>query len=222
MNTIGASEGMADGLGQCLMATSTAPHLVRFANCTPEPWANGGGVTRVVAKGAFDGSSADYDWRLSVADVSTSGAFSKLPGVDRVITLTDGPSLLLTIDGREHMLEPFRPLPFAGEASTECQVTEPTRDFNVMTRRGVCSASVSICTGSETLAAPGDSITYVISLKGEAEVDLSSGAVNLDQFDAVLLTSAATVRVREVGRAAVVRIKWRSPSIRRGRASLCH
>ncbi|MCU1694549.1 MAG: hypothetical protein JWR34_612 [Mycobacterium sp.] len=188
------------------MATSTAPHLVRFADCTPEPWANGGGVTRVVAKGRFGGDSADFDWRLSVADVSTSGAFSKLPGVDRVITLTDGPGLLLTVDGQDHTLEPFRPLPFAGEASTECQVVEPTRDFNVMTRRGVCTATVNVCTGSETLAAPSVSIVYVISLKGEAEVQLSSGAVNLDQFDAVLLTAAGTLRVKEDGRAAVVRI----------------
>ena len=188
------------------MATSTAPHLVRFADCTPEPWANGGGVTRVVAKGRFGGESADFDWRLSVADVSSSGAFSKLPGVDRVITLTDGPGLLLTVDGQDHTLEPFRPLPFAGEAATECEVVEPTRDFNVMTRRGVCTATVDICTGSETLAAPGDSITYVISLKGVAEVQLPSGAVNLDQFDAVLLTAAGTVRVKEDGRVAVVRI----------------
>jgi uncharacterized protein len=189
------------------MATSTAPHLVRFADCKPEPWANGGGVTRVVAKGRFGEGSADFDWRLSVADVSTSGAFSKLPGVDRVIILTDGPGLLLTVDGHEHTLDPFRPLPFAGEASTECQVVEPTRDFNVMTRRGVCAATVNICTGLETLAAPGDSIVYVISLKGEAEVEQSTGAVTLGQFDAVLLTAAATLRVREGGRAAVIRVE---------------
>jgi environmental stress-induced protein Ves len=188
------------------VATSSAPHLTRFADCTPEPWANGGGVTRVVAKGRFDGGSGDFGWRLSVADVSASGAFSKLPGVDRVITLTDGPGLLLTVDGREHTLEPFRPLPFAGEAATECEVVEPTRDFNVMTRRGVCAAAVDICIGSETLSAPGDSIVYVISLKGEAEVQLPSGEVHLDQFDTVLLTAAGTLRVKEDGRAAVVRI----------------
>lgn len=188
------------------MATSTSPQLVRFADCAPEPWANGGGVTRVVAKGQFDGGSADYDWRLSVADVSTSGAFSKLPGVDRVITLTDGPGLLLTVDGREHQLEPFRPLPFAGEAATECEVVEPTRDFNVMTRRGVCAATVDVCTGSETLAAPGDSITYVISLKGEVEVQQPGDTVHLGQFDAVLLVAAGTLRVKEDDRAVIVRI----------------
>ena len=160
----------------------------------------------MIAKGQFDGGSADYDWRLSVADVSTSGAFSRLPGVDRVIILTDGPGLLLTIDGREHELVPSQPLPFAGEANTECRVVEPTRDFNVMTRRGVCTATVNVCTGSETLTAPGDSITYVISLGGHTEVRQSSGTVNLDQFDAVLLAAAAELRVGEASQAAVVRI----------------
>ncbi|KAA0077183.1 HutD family protein [Mycolicibacterium sp. P9-64] len=189
------------------MATSNAPQLIRFADCTPEPWANGGGVTRVVAKGWFDGGSADYHWRLSVADVSSSGAFSKLPGVDRVITLTDGPGLLLTIDGQQHTLEPFRPLAFTGEAATESEVTEPTRDFNVMTRRGVCTALVDVITGSETRAVPGDSITYVISLKGSAEVELAAGVVTLGQFDTLLLPAAGTIRVKADGRVVVVRIE---------------
>jgi environmental stress-induced protein Ves len=188
------------------MATSTSPHLVRFADCAPEPWANGGGVTRVIAKGRFGEGASDYDWRLSVADVSTSGAFSKLPGVDRVITLTDGPNLLLTIDGQQHTLEPFRPLPFTGEAATECEVVAPTRDFNVMTRRGVCAAAVNVHTASEALAAPGHSIVYVISLKGQVEVEQSGGAVELDQFDAVPLTAPGTLRVPDDGRALVVRI----------------
>jgi uncharacterized protein len=187
-----------------------SPRLVRFADCKPEPWANGGGVTRVIATGRFSRSSAAFDWRLSVADVSTSGAFSTLPGVDRVITLADGPGLLLTVDGHVHTLDPFHPLSFAGEAGTACQVVEPTRDFNVMTRRDVCAATVSVCSGSEVLAAPVDSISYVISLKGEVEVQLSSGAVILNQFDTVLLTDASELQVRDDGRAAVIQIGCRS------------
>lgn len=192
------------------MIPSTAPHLVRFADCKPEPWANGGGITRVIATGRFSRSSAEFDWRLSVADVSTSGPFSTLPGVDRVITVADGPGLLLTVDGHEHTLVPFRPLPFAGEASTGCQVVEPTRDFNVMTRRDVCAATVSVCSGSEVLAAPVDSISYVIALRGEVEVQLSSGMVILNQFDTVRLTDASELEVRDDGRAAVVQIGCRS------------
>jgi uncharacterized protein len=189
---------------------SPNPTVVRFADCAPESWANGGGVTRVIAKGWICRSSNDFDWRLSVADVTTSGSFSALPGVDRVITLADGPGLLMKVDDEEFALDPFRPVRFAGEARTQCQVIEPTRDFNVMTRRDVCSATVSIRVGSGILAAPLDVISYVVALKGQANVNFSDAdVVMLEQFDTVMLTAAAELRVVSGGRAAVIRIRPR-------------
>src|SRR5665647_2813187 len=63
--------------------------IVRFAELPVIPWRNGGGVTReVVASGGSD--PQDFDWRISIADVSQSGPFSAFPGVDRVITLVEG------------------------------------------------------------------------------------------------------------------------------------
>jgi environmental stress-induced protein Ves len=183
---------------------------VRFADCEPEPWGNRAGVTRVIAKGRIFPSSNDFDWRLSVADVTTSGSFSALPGVDRVITLADGPGLLLKIDDEQFALDPFHPVRFAGEARTQCQVVEPTRNFNVMTRRDVCSATVDVRVGSGILAAPLGAIGYVVALKGQANVHFSDDDVAvLEQFDAVMLTAAAELRVVSGGRAAVIRIRPR-------------
>jgi hypothetical protein len=79
-----------------------------------------------------------------------------------------------------------------------------------MTRREVCAATVRVCSGPEVIAAPVDSINYVIALKGEVEVHLSSGAVTLNQFDTVLVADASELRVRDDGRAAVVQIDCRS------------
>src|SRR5262245_57575582 len=152
---------------ECTVGISPSPTVVRFADCEPELWANGAGLTRVVAKGRINGTSNDFDWRLSVADVAASCSFSALPGVDRIITLADGPGLLLKVNDEEFELAPFRPLRFAGEADTSCQVVEPTRDFNVMTRRDTCSATVSIRVGSGMLAAPMNSVSYVVALKGQ-------------------------------------------------------
>src|SRR5665811_1616202 len=67
--------------------------IVRFADLPVIPWRNGGGVTReVVASGASVASGGsggsdprDFDWRISIADVSRPGPFSAFPGVDRVI-----------------------------------------------------------------------------------------------------------------------------------------
>ena len=196
---------------ECIVGISSNPTVVRFADCEPESWANGAGVTRVIAKGWICRSSNDFDWRLSVADVTASGSFSALPGVDRVITLADGPGLLLKVDDEEIALDPFRPLRFAGEARTQCQVVEPTRDFNVMTRRDVCSATVDIRVGSGILPAPEGAINYVLALKGQANVSLSGDdVVMLEQFDAVMLTAAAELRVVGDGRVAVIRIRPRA------------
>ena len=185
----------------------TDPAVVRFSDCVPQPGANGGGVTRVLALGHLPGSSATFDWRLSVADV-TSGPFSILPGVDRVITLTDGPGLTLIIDENEIVLEPFRPLPFAGESLTRCETSEPTLDFNVMTRRAACSAEVAVCLGSGFVAAPLGCVSYVVALKGSTTVRLRAiPPLTLNQFDTVCLPTAAGVRVRDGGRIAVVRIR---------------
>ena len=104
------------------------------------PWANGAGTTREVAKASYDGDS--FDWRLSFADVGQSGPFSALPGIDRVITLVEGTSMTLTVDGDEHVLLPFEPYAFAGEAAVDCATDRPTVDFNVMTRRGRWTSAV--------------------------------------------------------------------------------
>ncbi|GAA3659180.1 hypothetical protein GCM10022237_18950 [Nocardioides ginsengisoli] len=112
------------------------------------PWANGAGTTREVAKAA-SGETA-FDWRLSFADVAASGPFSALPEVDRVITLVEGTSMTLDVDGDEHVLVPFEPYRFAGESAVDCSTDRPTVDFNVMTRRGRWTSAV------ESRALPGD------------------------------------------------------------------
>ena len=54
------------------MGISASPTVVRFADCESESWANGTGVTRVLVKESIRPSPNDFDWRLSVADVSAT------------------------------------------------------------------------------------------------------------------------------------------------------
>jgi environmental stress-induced protein Ves len=117
--------------------------LLRHADREVTAWANGGGVTREVARSGGDGP--DFAWRVSVAEVDRPGPFSRLPGVDRVIVLLDGTGLVLSVDGRQHPLEPLRPFAFSGDATTTCELRDgPTRDLNVMTGRGRASATVQV------------------------------------------------------------------------------
>jgi uncharacterized protein len=116
------------------------------------PWKNGGGVTReIVCQPQSAGLGAgmnDFDWRVSIAHIASDGPFSAFPGVDRVITLLSGGGVHLLSEGGQvnHRLDmPLAPFAFAGEAPIHARLLAgDCRDFNVMTRRAVCSASLQV------------------------------------------------------------------------------
>lgn len=186
---------------------SEFPEIIRFADCAAQPWANGGGSTRVIAIRVDDSKAGHFDWRMSVATVG-SGDFSRFPGVDRVIVLVEGPAMELTIDGAAHVLDPLRPRRFAGESEVSCEVSRQCLDFNVMTRREVCRADVSIRAGSGHVAAPLACMTFIVSLADSVTVRLAGGVKRLGRFDTVALSAAADVSAETGGRLAVVRVEY--------------
>jgi environmental stress-induced protein Ves len=110
------------------------------------PWKNGGGATRTLAVCPPAAGLDDFDWRVSLAEVASSGEFSRFPGVDRTILLLDGAGMTLHIDSRVVALTaPFEPYRFSGNDGVRSQlVNGPARDFNVMTRRGRARAEVNV------------------------------------------------------------------------------
>ena len=105
------------------------------------PWKNGGGSTTEIAVSPAGASLDAFDWRVSMARIERDGPFSSFPGIDRTLTLLDGPRVQLRIDGRAlQVLTPSAPtLAFAGENRVEAAVPDgPITDFNVMTRRASC------------------------------------------------------------------------------------
>ena len=116
------------------------------------PWANGRGVTReLVRRETADGRLI---CRLSIADVVEPGEFSRLPGIDRVLTLISGAGFGLTIDGAPTAVERYQPLRFSGDApAAATAVAGPSRDFNVMVDRATARAEVTVHRGSFTTIA---------------------------------------------------------------------
>jgi uncharacterized protein len=179
----------------------------RAADHLRRPWRNGGGVTAEVASWPPDADAgAEFDWRVSFAEVAGSGDFSLFPGVDRVITLLDGPPMTLHFPRTTEVLEPFRPLAFDGSLRVSCTVEGPTRDLNVMTRRGCATATVDVVepgTGPVSLAAAEPLL--VVALAGELEARDDSARSAVVRTGDVLVTDRAAV-VEGAGRLAVVRI----------------
>lgn len=119
--------------------------IIRHSDLACSQWANGAGVTRQVAVEPEDSGIDSFDWRISIAEVVSECSFSSLPGIDRWILLVDGPSMALTIDGVECSLDSRSAVRFRGEAVVTCSVPGgPTRDLNVMCRRGEFSASLTV------------------------------------------------------------------------------
>lgn len=104
-----------------------------------ERWRNGAGWTReIYAAASANGSSATWDWRLSIAEIESDAPFSTFPGVDRELVLLSGNGLRLRFDdGETHQLDPpHGRLRFSGERIVTGELLDGrTEDFNLMWRR---------------------------------------------------------------------------------------
>ena len=145
--------------------------IIRAADCLPQPWKNGMGVTREIARLPVDADNEHFVWRVSVAEVNSAAPFSAFPGIDRHIALLDGDGFTMVLDGsHEHRLHtPFEPFAFAGEAHVDVAlVGGPTRDFNLMVRRAGARGSVTVC-GEPGSHATDAACVLLYVLRGTAE-----------------------------------------------------
>ena len=117
-------------------------HMVHLADVAATRWRNGGGVTRELAAWPAQG---EWNWRMSVAEVGSSGPFSRFDGITRWFSVVAGAGVVLNVrtpcdsgesGASEHRLTEFDPpLCFDGGAATDCQLIDgPTQDFNLMVR----------------------------------------------------------------------------------------
>lgn len=140
--------------------------LRRFllADLPVEPWRNGSGQTRQIA--AAETVDGDWNWRVSLADIRSSGPFSVFSGIDRLALLAEGEQL--TLRSSETALH-FRRIGdshgFEGERELSAELAAgPVRLFNVMTRRGHATAGVSVHQGGTELSlADGETLILLVT-----------------------------------------------------------
>ena len=105
------------------------------ANAAPQPWRNGGGVTRELLC-LPDGAGDDWTLRISVADIEADGPFSAFPGITRWFAAVSGTGVRLHFRHAELDVRPGdAPLRFDGADAPGCTLLAgATRDLNVMVR----------------------------------------------------------------------------------------
>lgn len=122
--------------------------LIRYRECPSTTWKNGGGSTKQLLISPSHADLSDFDYRISIASVSSSGPFSLFIGIDRQLCLLEGEGLKLHIQGdslnSSTLLTPNNaPFNFKGETQIESQLLDdPVLDFNVMTKRDKYSSNI--------------------------------------------------------------------------------
>jgi uncharacterized protein len=170
--------------------------LLRSEDHRRMPWRNGAGVTHEVASSPAEAGLDAFDWRISMADVPGGGPFSRFAGIDRTLILIEGEWMALTVDGRRHRFGLHEPFSFDGGSETVCEVPGPSRDLNVMTRRGRAAATVTVSTAQSPgrqISADAGQTAFVCLTAGVRLAANDGTEVALGPLDAALTTDGVTL-----------------------------
>jgi environmental stress-induced protein Ves len=111
----------------------TTLRLLRAHDYRRMAWKNGGGITTEIARRDVDADT--FDWRVSIAEIAQDGDFSIFPDVDRELMLLDGGGVELLIGDDE-------PVALTRRYQKHAFLDGPTRDVNLMVRRGRYAAEL--------------------------------------------------------------------------------
>jgi environmental stress-induced protein Ves len=172
--------------------------LLRAADRVAVPWKNGGGVTRDVIVSPAGATMDDFDWRISIAEIASSGPFSRFPGIDRKLAVLEG-EVVLTVEGNAPaVLDPHSAaLDFHGESAVQADlVGGPSMDLNVMTRRGKFNSKLNIL--SDTQLYIRNVQTIVITMTS-LKITRAGEAIPMARLDALLIEEPAALTVVPAG-----------------------
>ena len=161
-------------------------------------WKNGKGVTREVAVYPPSGDLDNFEWRVSIAEVSEDGIFSVFHGVDRKLAVLDGTLVLNIGDNPAITLSrESEPVAFPGDVPCRANILSPlVRDLNVMTRREHYSSRLTMVEmgGPATIAVEVDR-TLIVALHN-LTIEMDRSVVHLCPLDAATFENDLEHRCR--------------------------
>jgi environmental stress-induced protein Ves len=172
-------------------------------------WKNGAGWTSELA---LAGAEAEFDWRISIAEIESDGVFSTFDGCDRHIALLDGAGMEIDFDEAESIRldQRLRFFQFAGEWNARGRLLGgPVRDFNVIVRREAFKAEVLYrpLVGPMVFL-PEAATTWFVYLAGGRAALKDVPGMDLDAGDSLRLEPADGARSRVLsGGGEVVLVK---------------
>ncbi|HEV3106659.1 MAG TPA: HutD family protein, partial [Trinickia sp.] len=141
------------------------------------------------------------------------GPFSRFAGIDRTLVLLSGAGMrLASDDGAPLTLDaPLAVARFAGETAIEAELIDgPTRDFNLMVRRGEASGALEIWRGAGTHTLDADT-ALIFCAEGTLEVTLAGEPpVTLAAMDTLRIDAPRALACTVAGEGAAIAIRIRS------------
>jgi environmental stress-induced protein Ves len=175
------------------------PRLIRRAGLAVSKWRNGAGRKCDIATGP--------GWLVGFAFLDQDAPFSEYPGIDRTITLIEGPGFGLDFGTAAPALVvgmPFAPRPFDGGLAAQCRVAGgPCVVLNAISERAGWTHTVSVGALPDGPTDPG----IVVVLRGEvANVDAANGHAVAGFRDSWQLAGPAVLRASPDALVALIRI----------------
>ena len=152
--------------------------ILRRTGFRPVPWKNGGGVTHEALRVPLTGDS--FRWRVSIAQVESSGEFSDFSGYRRTLVLLEGGGVMLNFaDGREVPLQHAGDLVhFDGATSVLCTLSAgPCTDLNLIVSQSLPppQAWVAPIAGPQILPASPTQTLLVVAVAGALKATSVTG-----------------------------------------------
>jgi environmental stress-induced protein Ves len=168
--------------------------IIRRSSFTAIPWKNGGGITHEAIRVPPTGDA--FLWRVSVAQIDTSGPFSDFAGYDRKMVLLRGCGIALEFGSGERctLSSAGDWLEFDGAMSTRCELLDgPCVDLNLMISQSLRSAArIERLQEPLRVAAIHGETTLIFGISDSLSLDGSAGeSVRLGPWDLAILNDCS-------------------------------
>ncbi len=164
--------------------------IVRYNSLTASPWKNGGGVTREAIR--IPAGADPFDWRVSFAQIDTSGPFSDFSGYQRYMVLLRGAGVRLDFAGGKPatLLKVGDMAHFDGAVATQGKLLHgPCMDLNLMVSKALHTAVASVLRVHQKFVWPegaGQTVLAVAIDAGLLIEDVHGDSAHLAQWDLVV------------------------------------
>jgi uncharacterized protein len=161
--------------------------IVRYNSLIAAPLKNRGGMTREAIRVPADADR--FDWRVSFAQIDTSGPFSDFSGYERHMVLLRGGGVRLEFAGGKHttLLKIGDSAHFDGAVATHGKLLDGSCiDLNLIVSKSLQATKVRVMrvTGTEDWPALVGQLTLAIALDGDFVVeDVHGESATLAQWD---------------------------------------